>query len=102
MEKYSEQVKAIEERFYNDLQELGERIRNEVVAPACKNHRLKFLSGNGTFFFSNGKKTYGDLGDADLESAPKKLREVLKPIIDLLNTEITHNDYLGYYVESVR
>jgi hypothetical protein len=102
MEKYSEQVEAIKQRFDNDLQELGERIRNEVVAPACKNHRLKFFAGNGTFFFSKGKKTYADVLDPDFQSAPKAIRETLKPIIDLLNTEITHNDFLGYYVGDVR
>lgn len=54
-EKYTQEVNVIKERFDNDLQELGLRIRNEVVAPACKNHGLKFFSGNGTFFFAKGE-----------------------------------------------
>lgn len=101
-EKYTEQVTVIKERFDNDLQELGLRIRNEVVAPACKNHGLKFFSGNGTFFFAKGERTYSDVLDPDFKSAPKALREALEPIINLLNTEITHNDYLGFYVGDVR
>ncbi len=99
-EKYTQQVNVIKERFDNDLQELGLRIRNEVVAPACKNHRLKFFSGNGTFFFARGEETYSEV--RDLERASKTLRETLEPIINLLNTEIVHNDYLGFYVGQVR
>lgn len=55
--KYTKQVAVIKERFDNDLQELGLTIRNEVVAPACKDHGLKFFAGNGTFFFAKGDQT---------------------------------------------
>lgn len=98
MEKYTKQVAVIKERFDNDLQELGLLIRNEVVAPACKDHGLKFFSGNGTFFFAKGDTTYSDISDLRDNAVGK----ALKPIIDLLNTEITHNDYLGFYVGDVR
>jgi len=102
-EKYTQEVNVIKERFDNDLQELGLRIRNEVVAPACKNHGLKFFSGNGTFFFAKGDITYSDsftFNTDHLQHDP--IGKALKPIIDLLNTEITHNDYLGFYVGQVR
>lgn len=101
-EIYFKEFQVVKDRFDNDLQNLGLKIRNNVVLPACKKHGLQFYSGNGIFFFCKGNTIYQDVLDPEFKSAPKKLYNDLEPILNLLNTRITHDDYLGYYVGDVR
>ena len=97
MKEYADALDILQKKFDEDVSALAEKLRQEVIIPVCKKHRLKFLSGMGRFFFYRGEKTYNDTHDHMSDS----LREDLKPIFDLLNTEVSHNQYLGYYVDDV-
>ena len=90
-------------RHEEELCALGEKVRAELVIPACRKHRLTFTSGMGTFFFSKGEHHYGnrddvECGDAASRALSAAAKATIAPILDLLNEEISHNNYLGYYV----
>lgn len=114
LDKYIKEAADIEDRFEDSLQELGLQIRNEVVLPACKKHGLKFLSGNGNFFFQRDKEVYADV----LDLPDNEVGKAIRPILELLNqavtigtfltvsaspmfTEVTRHNHLGHYVGRV-
>lgn len=95
------ELKQAQETFDQEVFQICERLRDEVIIPVCRKHKLTFLSGMGTFFFSKGKQTYsGGYGITDARWGSKLIAE-LTPIFELLNTEVTHNQVLGYYVSDV-
>jgi hypothetical protein len=99
---YQQRLDKLVQEFDRKVSDLAEEIRTEVIVPACKKWRMDFISGNGTFFFSKGDKTYsGGYGLTDSSFGPKFEKEMV-PIFELLNTEVTHNQVLGYYVGDVR
>ena len=111
-ETYSAELAGIVKRFDDDLTALGEKVRTELVMPACKKYRLTFSSGNGTFDF---RRSQGD-AYAPVWSNSKELddptphghrplseaaKTTLRPILDILNEKISHGQYLGYFVADV-
>ena len=98
LDKYIKEAADIEDRFEDSLQELGRRIRNEVVLPACKKHGLTYLCGNGSCYFIRGKEAYSDAFNLPDNKAGKEIR----PILEMLDTQVSYGKYLGYYVASVR
>jgi hypothetical protein len=72
---------------------LAEEIRTGYVVPVCREHRLKFMQGNGCFYFT-------PVGEDDsitsIEDAPRNLRRVLGPIFEVLNLPIADRQLLGY------
>ncbi len=98
MKEYTDTLDSLRDDFQKKCEALGDKIRTEVVIPACKKHKLKFLQGMGTYFFSRGSKTYG----ADHDDMSPALRETLVPIFNLLDTQVFNNDVLGYYVGDVK
>lgn len=94
MKAYTDALNVLQKKFDEDVSDLAEKIRQEVIKPVCEKHKLRFLSGMGTFFFYRGKKTYGAAHDQMSDA----LRADIMPIIDLLNTEVSHNQVLGYFV----
>jgi hypothetical protein len=116
MQPYAAELERLLKTFDKQLEILAERIRTELVVPACKRHRLCFVSGNGTFFFRRkGTKneydalepTYGNSEDLEYDVPPgyrplsSAAKKTLGPILDLLNQEISHGEYLGYLVSDV-
>jgi hypothetical protein len=87
----------LQETFDKQVSDLAERIRTEVIVPMCQKHQLTFLSGMGRFFFSRDKENYSDEYDT-----PDELKFDLVPILNLLDQEVSHNQYLGYYVSDVK
>ncbi len=110
--KYIKETEVIQQRYINDLNELGIKIRKEVVVPVCKKYGLTFLSGNGAFYFYKDHKGYkGDFYsykphrsetryEYEWQLPKNAMGQELKPILDLLETELTRNDHLGYYVDN--
>lgn len=98
--RYLDRAEAIQARRDKDLQALGAEIRKTIVEPLCKKHNLRFLSGNGEFFFIDEEDNSYRYA-FDLNNAPKKIQKPIKAVMDLLNMTIAYNDYLGYYVENV-
>jgi len=97
MKAYTEALDIIKRKFDDEVYDLGKKVREEVILPVCKQHKLRYVQGMGRFFFSRGDKTYGDASD-NMSAA---LREVLTPIFELLNSEVYDNQVLGYYVDDV-
>lgn len=85
-------------KFDKEVSDLAEKIRQEVIIPACKQHKLEFISGMGTFFFTTQSGTY--IYGRDYEG--ERLEKRLKPVFDLLNKEVSQNQCLGYYVSDVK
>ncbi len=98
MKQYEKALDILQKKFEENISALADQIREDVIIPVCKKHKLIFISGMGSFFFARGDKTYTDTHDRMSDS----LREDLVPILNLLNTEVTHNQYLGFYVDDVR
>ena len=82
------------------MEEIGDAVRAEVVEPLCDRFGLGYLAGNGRMIFHNDKLTVGSIDDVVLDvSGPA--REPLLAAFDILNIEVSHNDYLGFYVRDV-
>lgn len=83
-------VEGAVERMRGEVAELAERWRRDVLLPFCRAQRLTYLAGNGraTFDRSNGEALAPD-------------DPLLAELMPVLNIEITHADYFGYYVDSV-
>lgn len=48
------EIDAINEKRDRAIQELANRVRRDVVVPFCRERRLRFVAGNGTWFFARG------------------------------------------------
>jgi len=99
--QFTERFEKLQEEHRKALDDLGEDVRQRVVAPACRKHGLTFTSGMGDFFFTvreNGEDVYIH----DCEGARDAGFDDLCPIFDLLNQEVSRGDHLGYYVGDVR
>ncbi len=98
MNQYLDQLSDIQERYKRELDELADELRYRIVMPVCKKHKLTYIAGNGTFFFTDSKdENYHNTW----EIADPKLAEELSSVFDILNTEVGYNDYLGFYVRDV-
>jgi len=61
--KISAALSAINEQCGRDLDDLADRIGEEIVAPFCRKHNLSFLAGMGTYTLSDSEGN--TLYDAD-------------------------------------
>ncbi len=117
VESLSHLFEQTRERHEQEFDDLGAKVRAEVVVPVCRKYKLTFTSGMGTFFFRKKRTklsrfdavepTYGTREDLD-QAVPDGFRglsasakEALGPILDLLNKEISHAQHLGYLVADV-
>lgn len=113
------ELKALQEQLEKDLDALGDKIGREIVVPVCAKYKLAFVTIQGNFWFMKKKYTknqndwhnaprYGDSEelsdpiDADYDDISDAAKEALRPILDLLNMEVSHNQFLGYYVDEVK
>lgn len=118
---YSTELEGIIKRHDDAVDALGAKVRVEVVVPLCRKFKLSFVVIQGDFWFMKKKYTkeprdwhnaphysnskyLNDLppgaldGYEDISDAAKK---ALEPVLDLLNTDVSWNNPLGYHVESV-
>ena len=97
LELFASKLEAAQIAFDREVSDLGEQIRQSIIIPVCKRHSLEFTSGMGRYFFTT--KTNVNINELDYEGT--KWEKILKPIFDLLNKEVSHNQYLGYFVSDV-
>lgn len=92
--KIEKRIEKATKAFEEQLSKIAEEVREQLVIPICRKRGLIFLSGNADFFFCDEHVHYADSLNSE---APADVRRALK----VLETEITHANYLGFYVESV-
>jgi hypothetical protein len=105
---YTRQLEMVLSNFDRDLDTLAETIRTDILIPFCRKYGATYTSGNGTFFITRGKHTYGAV-DATLPEdhyfdnrLQGEFADDMRDIMALLNEDISHNDCLGYRVGDVR
>jgi hypothetical protein len=98
-------LEALQATFEAGVEALADEVRTQHVEPFCRKHRWEYLAGNGTYvFYGTGKLkeiTIGNEDDIILDS-PEHLCEQFRAMFQLLDLEVGHNTYLGYYVGDVR
>lgn len=122
MKLYTDHATGIETQLLRSCNELGARVRKEVILPICKRLGLTFLSGNGTFFFVyenlQGRAPkiddiyFGREDDFNITADPELnglttttltfMKNVLMPILDMLNHEVYSHECIGYFVDGVK
>ena len=102
------QIESARKRFDHDIAELAAHVRTEHIVPLCREFDCEFFSGNGTFFFSFGKRDRHGLADLcignaadEVHLAPKKMQKRLRMIMEILDIETEHNGCVGYAVADV-
>jgi hypothetical protein len=101
MQTYADELVSITQSFDDEMTALGEKVRAELVLPACRKHKLRFSSGNGDYFFAKGDARYGGVNAAWHPKLSMAAQSTLKPIMDLLDQEVSHGQHLGYFVVDV-
>lgn len=96
MNNFEKELKLLQEEFDRKVTKLAEEVRAELVIPACHKYKLDFISGMGRFLFFRGELQIADEDDAKRYNIP-----ALKPIFEVLNLEVSHGQYLGYWVSDV-
>lgn len=104
---YVNQLETFRQEYENKLDALGERVRAEVVAPLCRRFNLEYAAGMGTWCFYGprpSERTYSRRQYSSAEDCKpgSELAKVLPDVINLLNTEISQNDVLGFHVADVK
>jgi hypothetical protein len=90
------QLSKFQETYHNNISTLADEFRDKILIPLCSKKKLTFVSGMGRFFFST-------TANIDINEIDDKLIEKhgLKTIFDILNIELTRDDYFGYYVSDI-
>lgn len=112
LDVYAEQVKKAQDDYQSTIVSIADRVRQEIVLPACVKHKLTFDSGMGTYSFSKGRGTYvaesgtlwyseGGLYPSKVVSAPRAMVEDLKAIIELLEEWVDEGGPLGSRMKDV-
>jgi hypothetical protein len=99
---YTKKAKSIEDAFVRSVEGLAADFRREVLVPLCKKHELRFLSGNGDYFFIlKSGETIADPLDDDFKRLPKSLQRPLLQAFEVLNYEVGRDNRIGFYVMNV-
>ena len=100
-----QELKKIKADFRKKIEALAERVRDEMVVPKCEEHDLHFVSGMGTYFFgknTSSPRNFGDSQTIDSEDAALVRQYNLGRVFEVLDSEVTPDDFLGTYVRDVR
>jgi len=101
---YEAEVKLLLHDFLSDLEEIGSRVREEVIIPFCKRNQVRFDSGMGAyaFFDKKGREVSSDWerglnrpGQPPWEFAPADYPYVYR----MLNIEVDRSSLLFEYME---
>ncbi len=98
---YQTELTQLMASFDDSLNRLGDKIRREVVTPACRQHKITFTSGMGTYYFSKGNDNIGSVEDPEFKRLSKAAQETVRTVLTLLDQEISHGQYLGFFVGDV-
>lgn len=98
------QLDALLKQQERAIEAIGDKIRKQVIVPACHKHGLRFSSGGGSFDFVQlgpPRESYGNDDDIrfsrHLTAAAKK---DIRDILNLLHEDVWGKHSLGMYVES--
>ena len=101
MKTWERKLEVIQGFFERSVSDLAKKFRKEVIKPLCQKHGLSFTSGMGTFFFSKGEVNVGSSPHGEDEWQLYTDCN-LKPVLDVLDLEVSHNQVFGYYVADVK
>lgn len=89
-------IDSLDDKYGRGLAIIGERIRQERILPFCKKHGLTFVSGMGSYGFTdrNGKTYIHE----DIEYCSAAIAAEL----EMLAKEIITGHRIGLYVDDVR
>lgn len=98
-QSYKQALQTAQEKFDGEVSRLAEQIRQEIIIPLCRTHKLRFTSGMGTFFFTDekGRGYTSDVVDRSY-AGTLRIKRAVAPVFKLLNEEVSHNQCLGYFV----
>ena len=99
--KWERRVEGARKAFYDECERVADEVRERLVLPICKRHRLTFAAGMGSWSFYDDR--YTDLGRHvvhDLDDAKRfpGLTKVMKAI----QLEVDRNSDIGDYVRDVK
>lgn len=99
---FAERVDEARKAFEKQLESLADEFRERELVPLCQKYGLKFLSGNGTFFFSRGE-TPRTWETFNTEEELRAFGEDLVAAGKVLDTEAIGGDYgsFGLWVKDV-
>ena len=88
---YEAEIDKIIQQAQNNIQELADKFRVEVLIPFCRRKKFTYMAGNGMTVFYNQKGESINFWD-----------KRLKPVQEIIDLGIFgSNDCLGYYVSDV-
>lgn len=99
-EEVARRIAEIEATRQKALDALAAEVREQVVVPLCKRHRLRYLSGNGHCMFVQRTKR-GEAFTSQAEVVKQGCRFNLQPAFEILLTHVTDHHVIGDWVDSV-
>lgn len=98
--KCSDRIHQLMDEFDAKIAAEAAEYREKVLVPLCEKHQLRFISGMGTFFFcpKGGNK---DWSAGNVEDAKLAKKRFLIPYLEVLDTEISHGQYFGFWVSDI-
>ena len=101
------ELQDIQNETRRRIDALADRIREDVVIPLCRRHKLNFVAGNGTFYFFDPKlDVHHSVKPRAMMSEPDVALQARLPDVaeafKILDLEVSHGDYLGFYIGDVR
>lgn len=108
-EKYEKAIAAINKARDAQIDVLATQVRMDLVVPACEKHGVRFVSGNGTYFFvreAKGNTFSSDVNDGaeyidDVAVAKRLGLSGLIRVIEVLDVGVDRNTSLGDVIEDV-
>lgn len=97
-----DKVEVAQNKCEKIIEDIADEYRAEVIVPFCKKHHLKFLSGNGTWFFvavRADKILYPWVFTGWQEGKPCELADTIEKIDEDLRLVVVDRQ-LGWYVLS--
>ena len=94
----SKALEAAQAAFRAEVEALAEKARAEIL-PYFRKHNYDYRAGNGTWFIS---KPAADDADYFRPELHVNNDDLPVNICDLLMLEVTHGDYLGFYIRDIK
>jgi hypothetical protein len=105
MKKYTRALEQITKLAEMEIQKLADDYRKAVLIPACKRAKMRYISGNGTWYFL---PLVVDKNDPDLHisygfQAKDQKKNYLIPVIKMLDEIVLDSDMkcFGFYMTDV-
>lgn len=117
-QSYVGQLHVIIQQHDDAISALGERYRVQVIIPLCRKFKLSFVVIQGDWWFTKAVYTksrndwhnaphyssveyLNDQVDEGYRDISPQAKAALRPVLDLLDEDIAHNNPFGYHVAGV-